>query len=185
MKVPRVSVAWIVVFILLSVIGFFGYHIFFAVKPESPGFGTVPQEQSVQGTQPPLAIPVQAPVEKVPMPKVPAQTEEDLRADEPLRETPPDVEYGEPQYMDPLEGPVHSVSEFGDNLRHPEQMIEVAPPLGTSRIVPAGLGSEESAPGGNRPSEYAPEMAQNGGEFMSGIMAFDLTDGGGIGYSMI
>ena len=186
MKVPRVSVAWIVVFILLSVIGFFGYHIFFAAKPEhtSSEFGVVPQEYQ-QMPSVPVQVQVQAPVEKVPMPKVPAQTEEDLRADEPLRETPPDVEYGEPQYMDPLEGPVHSMSEFGDNLRHPEQMIEVAPPLGTSRIVPAGLGSEESAPGGNRPSDYAPEMAQNGGEFMSGIMAFDLSDGGGIGYSMI
>ena len=143
--------------------------------------------QSAQNTtvQPVRPAPIQHQVERVPVPQVPAQVEEDLRHDEPLYQTPPDVEYGEPEHMDPHEGPVHSMSEFGDNLRHPEQMIEVAPPLGTSRIVPAGLGSEKSAPGGNRSSEYAPEMAQNGGEFMSGIMAFDGSDGGGIAYSMI
>lgn len=123
--------------------------------------------------------------ERVPIPEVPAQTMQELQEDEPLRRTPPDVEYGEPHSLDPQEGPVHSVSEFGDNLRHPEQMIEVAPPLGSSRIMPAGLGSEKTAPGANRLSDYSPEMAQNGGEFMSGIMAFDGSDDSGIGYSMI
>jgi hypothetical protein len=188
MKVPRVSLAWILVMVLVSILVFFGYHILSAYDEKKelnqiPMFESYPTESFVQ---PPMRpAPIQPPQEAVPLPHVPAQTEEDLREPEPLQQTPPDVEYGEPQYMDPHEGPIHSMSEFGDNLRHPEQMIEVAPPLGTSRIVPAGLGSEKSAPGGNRPADYTPEMAQNGGEFMSGIMAFDGTDGGGIGYSMI
>ncbi len=195
MKVPRASMAWIAILIIVSVVVFFGYHIFAASKSSSieqgVTFGALPQEPAfVQQTQNvPVARP--APIqqhrpEPVPVPQIPAQTEQEVQQDEePLRQTPPDAQYGEPHHMDPLEGPVHSSSEFGDNLRHPEQMIEMAPPLGTSRVMPAGLGSENSAPGGNQPSQFTPEMAQNGGEFMSGIVAFDVSDGGGIGYSMI
>lgn len=195
MTVPRVSLAWIALLVIGLVVAFFGYHIFMASgnAPQETGvqFGTMPQEPEF--AQRPTSIPSAQPasirqqyhVEAVPIPHIPAQTEQEVQQDEPLRQTPPDVEYGEPQHMDPLEGPVHSSSEFGDNLRHPEQMIEMAPPLGTSRIVPAGLGSEQTAPGGNRPSQFTPEMAQNGAEFMSGIVAFDGSDGGGIAYSMI
>lgn len=187
MKVPRVSLAWIIVVIVVSLLAFFGFHILSAMGSNTPQ--PIPMTQlypTESFVQPPLRpAPLRASVEAVPMPQVPAQTEEDMREDEPLQQTPPDKQQEEPHYADPHEGPVHSMSEFGDNLRHPEQMIEVAPPLGTSRIVPSGLGSEKSAPGGNRPSDYTPEMAQNGSEFMSGIMAFDGSDGGGIGYSMI
>lgn len=198
MKVPRVSLAWIGIIIISCLVAFFGYHILKSIQGSSQSdiqglvaTGVLPmdemQMESAHNTtvQPVRPAPIQQLIERVPVPNVTAQPEEDLRQDEPLAQTPPDVEYGEPQSIDPQEGPVHSMSEFGDNLRHPEQMIEVAPPLGTSRIVPGGLGSEKTAPGGNRPSEYAPEMAQNGGEFMSGIMAFDGTDGSGIAYSMI
>jgi hypothetical protein len=188
MKVPRVSLAWIMILVLVSVIIFFGYHILSAYVDkkelnEVPLFESYPTESFIQ--PPTRPAPIYPSQEVVPMPSVPAQTEEDLREPEPLQQTPPDAEYGEPHHIDPLERPVHSISNFGDNLRHPEQTIEVAPPLGTSRIVPSGLGSEKSAPGGNRPTDYTPEMAQNGGEFMSGILAFDGSDGGGIGYSMI
>ncbi len=195
MKVPRASLAWIAILIIVSVVVFFGYHILVASK-SSPAestveFGTLPQEpsfvQHVQNVPRARPAPIQSHrIEPVPVPQIPAQTEQEVQMDEePLRQTPPDAQYGEPQHIDPLEGPVHSSSDFGDNLRHPEQMIEMAPPLGTSRIMPAGLGSENTAPGGNQPSQFTPEMAQNGGEFMSGISAFDGTDGGGIAYSMI
>jgi hypothetical protein len=195
MNAPRVSIAWILTLIFACIIAFFGYHILSAMNNTKSeltmqsisNMGVMPMDEMIQQKNQNVAIPamVEQQVERVPIPEVPAQTKQDLEEDEPLRRTPPDVEYGEPHSLDPHGGPVHSVSEFGDNLRHPEQMIEVAPPLGTSRMVPSGLGSEKTAPGNNRPSEYSSEMAQNGGEFMSGIMAFDGTDGGGIGYSMI
>jgi hypothetical protein len=51
-------------------------------------------------------------------------------------------------------------------------------------VIPSGLGSETSNNGGNRPQMYTPEMAQNGGEFMSGIFAYDTSEGG-IGYSLV
>jgi hypothetical protein len=39
--------------------------------------------------------------------------------------------------------------------------------------------------GGHEPVQYSNEMTHNGGEFMSGIFPFDVSDGGGVGYSMI
>jgi hypothetical protein len=75
-------------------------------------------------------------------------------------------------------------AEFGSNLRHPEQMVEHHPSTGMGQVVASGLGSEASGPGGNSMVGYAPEMAQNGGEFMSGITAFDMSEMGSA-YSML
>ena len=126
-------------------------------------------------------------VDPLPVPEVVGQTEEDLRATRPVSETPPTVTYGEPEAQDPMEGTsgINMESEFGDNLRHPEQMVEIAPPMGTMRVSASGLGSDAPPKaGGNRPVNYSPELAQNGSEFMSGIFAFDGSDDG-IGYSMV
>jgi hypothetical protein len=97
-------------------------------------------------------------------------------------ETPPSIEYPDPEAIDPMEQVVNSESEFGDNLRHPEQTIEMQPPIGSLRAISS---DEPPSMGGNESVQYSPELAQNGGEFMSGIFAFDGTDGGGVGYSMI
>jgi hypothetical protein len=118
------------------------------------------------------------------MPKVAGQTEEDLRAPEPLQATPPTTQYDPPEATDPMNRHVHMSSEFGSNLRHPEQMIERRPPPTMNYVVPSGLGSEQSSSGGNRQVSFAPEMAQNGGEFMAGISAFDMSESG-TAYSML
>ncbi len=196
MSAPRMSLAWIVVLLILSVVGFFGYQILqVAMQRKNEGVLSetpTPQMNPIQLSPPSkIAVPpaVPAPIyeepQPVPPPAVVGQTKEQLMEREPLQQTPPDAHYSEPMSNDPLEGPVHSESLFGDNLRHPEQMFEVAPPLGSGRIVQSGLGSERSSQGGNDSVRFAPEMAQNGGEFMSGISAFDMSDGGGIGFSMI
>lgn len=132
-----------------------------------------------------MAEDMDAPVMTHPVPHVPAQTEEDLRATRQVQETPPSIQYHSPEAMDPLNRTVHMDSEFGSNLRHPEQMIERRPHAGIAGIVPSGLGSEASRPGGHNAAGYAPEMAQNGGEFMTGISAFDGSDSGGIAFSVI
>jgi hypothetical protein len=75
-------------------------------------------------------------------------------------------------------------AEFGSNLRHPEQMIERRPPPSMDYVVASGLGSERNHEGRNRQVSFAPEMAQNGGEFMQGISAFDTSEVG-TGFSMI
>jgi hypothetical protein len=207
MAVPRISLAWILVFVIVGVIGFFGYQIYITANQDQNGGVTqngfnqvIPHNQEVRVSgQPTLptrdefvfqAAPiVERKPEPLPMPAVVGQTEEDLRATRPVSETPPTVQYAEPEAQDPMEGPsIQMESEFGDNLRHPEQMVEMAPPMGTMRVPASGLGGDERGPvavGGNRPVNYSPELAQNGGEFMSGIFAFDGSDGGGIGYSMV
>ena len=118
------------------------------------------------------------------MPHVPGQTEEDLRAPEPLQATPPSVQYSSPEATDPMNRTVHMSSEFGNNFRHPEQMIEMRPPSSMDSAMQSQIASERSGPGGNNAVGFAPEMAQNGGEFMRGIGAFDTTEIG-TGFSMI
>lgn len=118
------------------------------------------------------------------MPIVPGQTEEDLRAPEPLQASPPATQYDVPEATDPLNKNVYMSSEFGSNFRHPEQMMERHPGIGMGNVVAAQIGSEQSGPGGNNAAGYAPEMAQNGGEFMAGISAFDVSESG-VAYSML
>ncbi len=118
------------------------------------------------------------------MPHVPGQTEEDLRAPEPLQASPPATQYDIPEATDPLNKHVYMSSEFGSNFRHPEQMMERHPGIGMGNVVAAQIGSEQSGPGGNNAAGYAPEMAQNGGEFMAGISAFDVSESG-VAYSML
>ncbi len=208
---PRTLFAWLFIFVLIAAGVFFTYHIVDVAgsTPSTNGLkvDTIPAghvvprnamyENPVHFKEPahevadifhaePLDMPVEPPK---PMPVVVGQTEEDLRATRQVIETPPPVEYSEPEAKDPMETVANSESEFGDNLRHPEQTIEIHPPMGTMRVPAAGLGSDEPpSMGAHQSAQYAPEMAQNGGEFMSGIFAFDGSDigsGTGIGFSMI
>lgn len=206
----RIPISWIFLFALLGVMAFFGYHILQASNASSsksvhnPEYhaddvymdskksvsfhpNVVSHDEEVpepQHAAPSSAEELDTPIMTQPVPKVPAQTEHDLRATRQVQETPPSIQYDAPEAMDPLNRTVHMDSEFGSNLRHPEQMIERRPNAGIAGIVPSGLGSEVSRPGGNNAAGYAPEMAQNGGEFMNGISAFDGSDGG-IGYSLL
>jgi len=210
----RIPAAWVVVLLVVGVFAFFGYHIVQAAStedaqpktghllhgrrmqhaddvynediapshpPQPPYIRNAPQGHSEDEQAPANARPVPAPNR---MPTVPAQTEEDLRAPEPLQATPPTTQYDLPEAIDPMNRMVHSDAEFGTNFRHPEQMIERRPAAGMAGVIPSGLGSAESHPGGNNPQMYTPEMAQNGGEFMSGIHAFDTSEAG-VGYSLL
>ena len=200
----RISLAWILFALLAGVVAFFAYHIYNVAEDVPPAVMVGSIDVVKEGKVVSPVIPHNDPVHAIPreeliihnepldyhvetnqMPHVVGQTEEDLKGLSPLTETPPPVEYAEPEAMDPLEHQVTSESEFGDNLRHPEQMIEIAPPMGSMRVPAAGLGSEGSSVGGNQSVQYTPEFATNGGEFMNGIFAFDGSDAGGIGYSMI
>jgi hypothetical protein len=64
-------------------------------------------------------------------------------------------------------------SEFGDNLRHPEAMFEARQPQQQNYIASSGIGSQHSSPGNHDAIGYTNENAQNAGEFMNGIYAFD------------
>ena len=196
---PRTILAWLVLALIVTASLFFLYHIVNAaggkensfqeinpIVPENQFRKTVtfhPEVELVHHAEP-LNMSPEVPK---PMPVVVGQTEEDLRATRPVSDTPPPIEYPEPEARDPLEAVANSESEFGDNLRHPEQMIELQPPMGTLRTPVKDLGPDElplPSHGGHQSVQYASELAQNGGEFMSGIFAFDGSDDG-VGYSMI
>lgn len=193
----RTLFAWLFIALLVAAGIFFTYHIAIAANTtptqingfhevsvlpknalyESPITHKEPDNHFVHAE--PLDLPPEPPK---PMPVVIGQTEEDLRSTRQVMETPSSIEYPDPEAKDPMETVVNSESEFGDNLRHPEQMIELQPPIGSLRAISS---EEPPSMGGHESVQYSPELAQNGGEFMSGIFAFDGSDGGGVGYSMI
>lgn len=79
---------------------------------------------------------------------------------------------------DPMDQ-VNSTVPLKENVRHPERMFNAGGEhSGTHRAVEAGVAGETTgapAPVG----KFSPDFAQNGGEFMTGIFANDLTKGGG------
>jgi hypothetical protein len=199
---PRTLFAWIFIAVLIAGGIFFAYHILLA-DPEEPPKVTekmVEVDVKAHNNVPEMVVASAKPIQEraliakelsevtVPLqtPTIPAQTEADIKATRQVSETPPSVRFAEPEAIDPLEGTVHMESEFGDSLRHPEQTIEIAPPIGSMRaVVSKDQEREFSSMGGNRGVSYESEMGQNGGEFMQGIFAYDGSDGGGIGYSML
>lgn len=201
----RVPIAWIGVAILVGLVLFFTYHILNAAYTDTKREKRVRFVEEMDVQNEPLGVPpkylreipkepmppnqyseLNKPSEPItkPIPKVPAQTEEDLKEPEPLQATPPTTQYHPPEATDPMNSRIHMDAEFGSNLRHPEQMIERRPTTGMASVIPSGLGSAESSTGGHRSQMYSPEMAQNGGEFMTGIVAFDSSENG-VGYSML
>jgi len=203
----RIPISWLLLLLVLAVFGFFGYQIIQAsarsetfppYSPDTSSHEIHPSGRMAAELAHPTSVPdliknapagshedeshapivqKQAPIPNS-MPRVPGQNEEDLRAPEPLQASPPSVQYDAPEATDPMNRHVFMSSEFGSNLRHPEQMIEHRPGNTMGGVVDSGLGSEHSSPGGNRTVQFAPEMAQNGGEFMRGISAFDTSDTG-------
>ena len=200
----RIPISWIILLMCLAVFGFFTYHILQVSGAETvketyhPPYSPPEQvrhessrhvanvynaEETVDEEQGPAPV-VPKTLPARPMPRVPGQTEEDLRAPEPLQETPPSVQYDIPEATDAMNKDVFMSAGFGSNLRHPEQMIESHPSAGMGQVVQSGIGSERSSPGGNRATGYSPEMIQNAGEFMSGVNAFDMSEMGSA-FSMI
>ncbi len=203
----RIPLSWLLVLAVMAVFVFFGYHILQASGSEKfppysqrdemiaqrqlredrqvddrSGGPDVPGEMEQEGEESPAPVVDRTPAHA--MPHVPGQTEEDLRTPEPLQRTPPTTEYEPPTHRDPLNPTVHMEAEFGSNLRHPEQMIEAHPGASMGYVQPSGLGSEQSSPGGNDANGYAPEMLQNGAQWMTGVTAFDGTEEG-TAYSLI
>jgi len=115
--------------------------------------------------------------EKVDLPVIPAQTEEEIREPEPLQQR-VSQKVDEPSHFDKFEKNDNQAL-FGSNLRHPEAMITNADGYSTLETdVVAGVASRVAVPTTVNDMPYNAEMAQNGGEFMKGISAFDTSDSG-------
>jgi len=71
-------------------------------------------------------------------------------------------------------------SSMPERLRHPERMFQPGPDNSTLGIAEAsGVASSSASQAGNALQTFTPEFAQNGGEFMQGIMANDTSEPGG------
>ncbi len=75
-------------------------------------------------------------------------------------------------YDEPNEG-----ANAPENLRHPERMFRPAPPMdAVDAIADSGIGGAAYQATSNAMQVFAPEFAQNGGQFMDGIFANDLSE---------
>jgi hypothetical protein len=84
------------------------------------------------------------------------------------REAPPDVTARDPH------DDANSSQNLQDNLRHPERSFSPGlKPSDTNTAVMSGVASTTSGNTSQAIQVFAPEMAQNGGEFMQGIAAND------------
>ena len=187
MAIPRISVAWLVVIILIGISLFFAYHIGRTIYTQSNSETMIDSYTKYapllrQDEEGGLETPSEGPEYEPPSgsrdpaggyPSVPGQTEEDLRSTDPVQATAPAYRYNQPGPKDPHAGPAYEPAEFGDNMRHPEGAFEMRAPATDGYIAASGMGSHVSSPGGNTAIGYSSETAQNAGEFMKGIFAFD------------
>lgn len=152
--------------------------------PVSESMYDVPYKETMQPPQPPPSVepreipayvaPIKQEEQPRPVPEVPGQTEEELKAPEPLQER-VSQKIDAPSPKDPYDKRDNEAL-FGSNLRHPESMLAKSGPQFAS------LESEVASGVAGRPAveqlPFSAEMAQNGGEFMNGIFAFDSSDSG-------
>jgi hypothetical protein len=121
--------------------------------------------------------PIREPIaETISTPVISGQSEEEIQEPEPLqKKVSQKVEL--PTAKDPHE---HSdnIALFGSNLRHPESMITKSSSQFASldEEVASGVAGEVTKPANVEQLPFSAEMAQNGGEFMKGIFAFDTSD---------
>lgn len=131
-------------------------------KPSAPA----PPEQRVAFAPPPAPAPVaMAPPPPVapppPPPPAPAAPSQALRLPEQQVEASPSNPFQE----------MNSPTPVQSNLRRPENSFGPGPDnTGTQISLDAGISSKSVQGGAN---QFSPEFAQNGGEFMSGILASD------------
>jgi hypothetical protein len=212
MASPRIPVSWLVLGCVVAVFAFFTYHILHASATEEASRAiqeSLAAKGSVEYPRPAAAVALpplrpaaqeeagdmyetqeapavqHPPAAARPLPHVAGQTEEDLRAHEPLQTAPPPTQYDAPDAVDPLNRTAFMSSEFGSNLRHPEQLFEARPGMTLGGAVESGTAGVYSSPGGHRAVGYSPEHLQNGGMTQDGgILAFDSSMEGGA-YSML
>jgi hypothetical protein len=182
----KISVVQLGVILVVIVVLFFAVQIIqVAAKQQQQAvptpFVNVPVSAPAHQAEP-APVRRQEPMEE--MPDVPAQTEEDLKMEQPLQRSPPATQYDPPEATDPLSKVVHRDAEFGSNLRHPEQMIERRAPPSMRGAVASGLASQRSSPGAHNAQGYETEMVQNGGDFMGQVLAFDMSEVGSA-YSLL
>jgi len=108
------------------------------------------------------------------LPDIPGQTENEVKAPEPLQRPVNRKKADEPEAADVGENRQEEAG-FTEKLRHPEASFQKYPGEFGSMVpeVNSGRAAPISSPGGANQQGFASELAQNGGDLMNGIFAFD------------
>ena len=147
------------------------------VMPQYGGHTMI--ETAQQEEEAPITESVEVTPETHVQPEIPGSTREEVAESEPLQKH-VSIKAESHSAMDPYEKN-ENVALFGSNLRHPEGLIEKTDPNysgGIENEIIAGLASQVSKPTDLDKVQFSAEMAQNGGEFMNGIFAYDTTESG-------
>ena len=92
---------------------------------------------------------------------------------------PDEVRMSSPEVANDPYMPNEESASHPERLRHPERMYQPAPQNTTHEIAEAsGIANSASVQASNAMGSFTPEFAQNGGEFMQGIMANDSSEPG-------
>jgi hypothetical protein len=92
---------------------------------------------------------------------------------------PDEVRMSSPEVANDPYMPNEESASHPERLRHPERMYQPAPQNTTHEIAEAsGIASSAEIQASNAMGSFTPEFAQNGGEFMQGIMANDSAEPG-------
>lgn len=148
-----------------------------------------------QFEEPTLAPVVRQEVKGTPMPEIPGQSEEEVRAPEPTQRRVRRAPAEEPEPTEPVPQRQEEAG-FTEDLRHPEASFQPHPfnnrsvpdlaeggrigPLRGAVPVDSGVASKVSSPGlGGDQQAFESDMAQNGGEWLKGTFAFDSREPSG------
>jgi hypothetical protein len=114
----------------------------------------------------------------VSIPKITGQSDEQIVTPEPLQDK-IDTKIDTNSALDPYENN-DNTALFGSNLRHPEASFEKSSSKFASleNEIASGVASRMSSSVEMDKVNFSAEMAQNGGEFMSGIFAYDNSEEG-------
>jgi hypothetical protein len=159
--------------LVIFVVGFFAFQWWSTVNKRSvarAGPKSTGSNPLIEPAAPPAPIPVAPPKEEK-YPEVAGQTEEDLRAKEPIQRRVPSSKQA------PVTHEGHAPASFDEHLRHPEQSFHQpapAAPTITVSDISSGRAAVESTPMGGHQQAFSPEMAQNGGAIVgSSVFAYD------------
>ena len=159
--------------VLTFVVLFFGYQWWATSRRRSEGMRPVPVSERVPAalSQPEVAAPMKtAPPVAEPMPEMPGRTEEEVLQKEPIQQR--RIGGQQQPVTDDGLGP----AQFGDNLRHPENLFhqpQGAPTMQYSDIE-SGRAAVQSTPLEGNQQVFSPEFAQNGGALIGNSMfAYD------------
>lgn len=156
--------------VLFIVVGFFAFQWWSHSQSVSPRSS----KKAVLEPAPPATALAAAtpdhPVHEQKYPVVAGQSEQDLRAKEPIQEARPANPKVPVDHMNTM-----SPTPVEENLRHPEQLFhQPAAAVQDTSDVAAGRASIAATPGSGNVQQFTPEMAQNGGALIgNSVFAFD------------